>query len=166
MLSGFRMHGHRRGQVFERGALKYVILDLISKKPRHGYEIIREFEELSGGCYIPSPGTIYPTLQMLEDIGSIRMLRENGKKVYEITDEGKEYLSSHKDKVKHHQKNMSDCFTPGGSRKVGSMMREVKGLFHLIAHTARGGAGEPEKAEEINKVLLKARKDIEAIIGS
>ena len=59
----------RRGRVFEQGDLKYVILRLLSEKPRHGYEIIKELEERFGGAYAPSAGTVYPTLALLEDMG-------------------------------------------------------------------------------------------------
>ena len=69
MFNDYGVHRHRRGPMFEKGALKYLMLDLVGIKPRHGYDIIRELEESSGGCYSPSPGTIYPTLQMLEDVG-------------------------------------------------------------------------------------------------
>src|SRR5437879_11538079 len=56
-------------RVFDQGHLKYVILRLLEEKPRHGYEIIKEIEDRFAGMYSPSPGTIYPTLTMLEDLG-------------------------------------------------------------------------------------------------
>jgi DNA-binding PadR family transcriptional regulator len=59
----------RRESSFQKGDLKYILLDLIKDKPRHGYEIISELEERSHGFYKPSPGVIYPTLQMLEEMG-------------------------------------------------------------------------------------------------
>ena len=62
------MKGPWRESSFQKGDLKYVILDLIKDKPRHGYEIIRELEEMSHGLYTPSPGAVYPTLQMLEEL--------------------------------------------------------------------------------------------------
>ena len=80
--------------MFDQGDLKFVILRLLEEKPRHGYEIIKEIEERFGGMYSPSPGTIYPTLTMLEDLGYARALpEESGKKIYEITDEGRAYLA-------------------------------------------------------------------------
>jgi DNA-binding PadR family transcriptional regulator len=77
--------GSRRGTSFQRGDLKYVILDLLKDKPRHGYDIIRELEERSYGFYKPSPGVIYPTLQMLEEMGYASSTEQEGKKVYSIT---------------------------------------------------------------------------------
>src|SRR6476469_1241417 len=90
-----RRHG-RASRFFEQGDLKYVILRLLEEKPRHGYDIIKELESRFGGSYAPSPGTVYPTLTMLEDLGFARVVREEvGKKVYEITDEGRAHLAEH-----------------------------------------------------------------------
>src|SRR3984893_16729387 len=86
----------RTGRMFEQGDLRYVILRLLEEKPRHGYEIIKELESRFGGSYAPSPGTVYPTLTMLEDLGYARVVpEEGGKKIYEITDEGRKYLAEH-----------------------------------------------------------------------
>jgi len=64
-----RPHWHgRAARLFEQGDLKYVILRLLEEKPRHGYEIIKDLEGRFGGSYAPSPGTVYPTLTMLEDL--------------------------------------------------------------------------------------------------
>src|SRR5215475_1935090 len=81
----------RRNQMFESGEVKYVILRLLKEKPRHGYEIIRALEEKMGGCYTPSAGTVYPTLQLLEDQGYIRAVETEGKKVYHVTPAGESF---------------------------------------------------------------------------
>ena len=82
----------RRGQVFESGEMKYVILRLLREKPRHGYEIIKEIEERFGGWYTPSPGTVYPTLELLADQGLVRAVETEGRKTYHITPEGAQVL--------------------------------------------------------------------------
>src|SRR5512134_2718210 len=87
----------RRHQVFEAGEVKYVILRLLEEKPRHGYEIMKALEERLGGWYTPSPGTVYPTLQLLEDQGFVRVVETEGKKVYHITPEGQAFLHEHSD---------------------------------------------------------------------
>src|SRR5690349_25163346 len=84
------------GRMFDQGHLKFVILRLLEEKPRHGYEIIKEIEDRFGGMYSPSPGTVYPTLTMLEDLGYARALvDDSGKKTYTITPEGSAYLKEH-----------------------------------------------------------------------
>src|SRR5512141_174351 len=83
------------GRMFDQGHLKFVILRLLDEKPRHGYEIIKEIEERFGGMYSPSPGTVYPTLTLLEDLGYARALpEEGGKKIYDIFSRIAEFAQS------------------------------------------------------------------------
>ena len=88
--------GRGRRQMFEAGEIKFVILRLLKEKPSHGYELIKALEERLAGCYTPSAGTVYPTLQLLEDQGFVRVVEEGGKKVYHITPEGEAFLESNK----------------------------------------------------------------------
>lgn len=83
--------GSRR--YFGRGGVKYALLALLAKEPMHGYQMMKALEEQSGGLYIPSAGTIYPTLQMLEDRSLVTVQEHEGKKRYAITDEGRMMLS-------------------------------------------------------------------------
>jgi DNA-binding PadR family transcriptional regulator len=76
--------------------MRLVILRLIREKPMHGYEIIKALEEQFHGCYTPSAGSVYPTLQMLEDQGYVRIVEEGGKKIYHITPEGEAFLDNKK----------------------------------------------------------------------
>ncbi|CAN5841716.1 hypothetical protein BH11GEM2_BH11GEM2_33590 [soil metagenome] len=85
------------GRMFEHGDLKLVILNLLEEKPRHGYEIIKDLEERSGGRYTPSAGAVYPTVTMPEDLGSaVATPEEGGTKVYAITDAGRAHLAEHR----------------------------------------------------------------------
>src|SRR3569623_681684 len=84
-----RMRGRRLGRLLEHGDLRFVVLALLAEQPRHGYELIKELEERTGGAYRPSAGVIYPTLSLLEDEGLVRQAGgEVGRKLYEPTDEG------------------------------------------------------------------------------
>jgi len=89
-------HGHRRGgpaRLFDYGELRLVVLALIAEEPRHGYEVIKLIEERSGGGYAPSPGVIYPTLSWLDDMGYVRIEREDsGRKRYRLSEEGHAFL--------------------------------------------------------------------------
>src|SRR5260221_14342409 len=98
---GFRAGrgGQRRRQWFGAGDMKYVILKLLRDKPRHGYEVMKELEERMHGCYSPSPGTVYPTLQWLEDEGLVVAREEDGQQVYEINDTGQTLFDEDKDIV-------------------------------------------------------------------
>src|ERR1700679_2835346 len=79
----------------DRGVVRYLILDAIAKQPRHGYEIIQAIEERSAGTYRPSPGVVYPTLQMLEELAHARVEEHDARKVYAITSDGKRDLEGH-----------------------------------------------------------------------
>ena len=92
-------HGGRRrlGRFFAHGDLRFLILKLIGDKPRHGYEIIKAIEEGVAGAYTPSPGVIYPTLTLLEELGWVQISPSEGtKKLYEITDEGNLALAANR----------------------------------------------------------------------
>lgn len=87
------MRGRRLGRLLEHGDLRYVVLALIAEQPRHGYELIKELEDRTGGAYRPSAGVIYPTLSLLEDEGLVRQAGgEVGRKLYEPTDDGRRVL--------------------------------------------------------------------------
>ena len=79
-------------RMFERGYLKYALLELLKERPKHGYEMMKELEARMGGFYAPSAGAVYPTLQLLEDRGWVTSEPVEGKKVYKITDEGAKAL--------------------------------------------------------------------------
>lgn len=96
---GHHHHRHggrsRLGRFFEHGDLKLVILQLIAEKPRHGYEIIKAIEEQAAGAYSPSPGVIYPTLTLLEELGYVTVSTgESNRKLHTITEEGRAFLQA------------------------------------------------------------------------
>ncbi len=151
----------RRSQMFESGEVKFVILRLLKEKPRHGYEIIKALEEKMAGCYTPSAGTVYPTLQLLEDEGYVRAVDTDGKKVYHVTPEGERYLEEHRDLLDEILDRVRETvrdFTGGG---VG----EVQSAFaHLAAVTFkkawRRGPDDPA-LKQAAEILRKAAGEIE-----
>src|SRR4030042_7192386 len=137
--------GSRRGASFQKGDLKYVILDLLKDKPRHGYDIIRELEKLSYGLYKPSPGVIYPTLQMLEEMGYASSTEQEGKRVYSITEEGRKFLENQSNIADDVRRQMKHKW---GFKNIGRMVR-VMAEYHALADLlGRGfrslGAAKPE----------------------
>src|SRR5207247_11293937 len=128
---GFFWRGPRRGrrQWFASGDMKYVILKLLKDKPRHGYEVMKELEEQLHCCYSPSPGTVYPTLQWLEDEGLVVAKDVEGKKVYEITDAGRKFLDEHRDMVD----DIFDRVREAVDRTTGGAMGDVnRSLGRLV----------------------------------
>lgn len=89
-----------RRRVFDSGELRLVLLKLIADEPRHGYELIRAIEDLTGGGYVPSPGMIYPTLTMLQEMSHITEAKADGpRKAFMVTDDGKAHLAERKAEV-------------------------------------------------------------------
>jgi len=159
-----RGHWRRAGRLFEQGDLKYVILRLLEEKPRHGYEIIKELEGRFGGSYAPSPGTVYPTLTMLEDMGYARVVpEEGGKKIYEITDEGRKHLAEHSGTV-------NDIFERIARFVEGftdAPMMDLNGAFQRLARatfkTATANVHDKETIDKVREIIRKAAEEIEAI---
>ena len=92
--------------MFEHGALRWVLLSMIADKPSHGYELIKEIESRMGGTYAPSPGVIYPSLALLEDMGAVSVAAEGGKKRYAVTDEGRRLLDENAEALAHIEMKM------------------------------------------------------------
>jgi DNA-binding PadR family transcriptional regulator len=120
----------RFGRLFAQGDLRYVILKLLEEKPRHGYEVIKAIEELLAGMYTPSPGAIYPTLAMLEDLGyATSTADEAGKKVFTITDEGRKHLDENRDVIEAlfaKMKGMTEGMSGEKTNELRRAMMNVK----------------------------------------
>ena len=154
-------HGPRRGS-FNKGDLKYIILDLLQDRPRHGYDIIRELEEQSYGTYKPSPGAVYPTLQMLEEMGYATSTEEEGKKVYAITQAGRAFLADKSNIADGVREQVRDKWS---FKKIGNMvtvMKEYHNMENLLGRSMRNL--DAEKAERIKQILADAYQAIEDVI--
>ncbi len=162
---GPRRRGRRRNmkwKIFERGDLKFVILRLISKRPMHGYEVMKALEEESKGYYRPSPGSVYPTLQMLEDEGYVTVEEAAGKKIYSITEDGAAYLSDNEDVVDDvfdRIEHFTDRFFGGDMR---ALSRSFSKLAQLTFDQAFQWGAAPEDLARMNEILEKAVEDMRA----
>ena len=154
----------RGGRMFEQGDLRYVVLRLLEEKPRHGYEIIKALEEKFGGAYAPSPGAVYPTLQLLEDLGYARIASDQeGKKVYEITDAGRAHLAEN-------QATVDSIFDRIG-KLVGHFldepMTEVHAAFRNVGRAAYGRASgavhDQALLKKVAEILERAAKEIDEL---
>jgi DNA-binding PadR family transcriptional regulator len=154
--------GSRRGSSFQKGDLKYVILELIKDTPRHGYDIIRELEEQSYGTYKPSPGVIYPTLQMLEEMGHAFSIEQEGKRTYTITEEGRKFLAKQKNHADGVRSQIKRKWSFKNIGKMVMVMKEYHEMEHLLSQAVRGQ--DPDKMQRIRDILVQAYDDIEAIL--
>jgi len=148
----------------DRGVVRYLVLDVIAAQPRHGYEIIQTIEERSGGTYKPSPGVVYPTLQMLEELGHARVEEKEARKVYAITDEGRQDLTQHADDVKDFYEEAGIGSWEDVAVELRDLSQRVARMFKSIGRSARRGRLTPTTMKRLRAVLDEAVQKIEAII--
>ncbi|MGH7636525.1 MAG: PadR family transcriptional regulator [Gemmatimonadaceae bacterium] len=157
-------HRGRPGRLFEQGDLKYVILRMLEQKPRHGYEIIKELEDRFGGAYTPSPGTVYPTLTMLEDLGYAQVAADGGgRKVYSITPEGRTYLAAHAETVD----SIFDRIARFVDGFLDTPMMEVNAAFRRLSRAAYGHASrnvnDRARLAKVKEILDRAATELEQL---
>ena len=157
-----RSRRQSRESSFQKGDLKYVILDLLKDKPRHGYDIIRELEEKSHGTYKPSPGAVYPTLQMFEDMGYTTSTELDGKKTYTITEEGLSFLAERKDSADEVRSHMKRRWSFKNIGRMAMVMKEYHALEHVLGSGFR--TLDADQTKRIREILINARNEIEGII--
>lgn len=142
-------HGHlgsdRAGRLFDHGELRFVILHLITEKPRHGYEIIKAIEDRAGGTYSPSPGVIYPTLTMLEELGYTALTEQDGKKLYALTEAGKVFLRENQRTVDAVVARLAEAAAARGDGPAPQIVRAVENLrMALRLRLSRGPLTEAQ----------------------
>ena len=135
--------------MFDHGELRLVVLALIAESPRHGYEIIKAIEERLAGSYSPSPGVIYPTLTLLQELGHATVDEQDGKKRYTITTEGQRYLADHQAAVDAALARMKEVSTRHGGGPAPQIIRAMENL--KLALRLRMGRG-PLTAEQLQTV--------------
>ena len=157
---GFKFHGcgpgpDLRGEFMRRrrGDIKYHLLSVLKDGPRHGYEIISELEQRSGG-FRPSPGSVYPTLQMLEEGGYLTGEQIEGKKVYTITEAGLRLLEKRGEAPFEANPKMARAF---------EIRKQLTKLGNAAMDAARDG--DEETARRIADIISKARKDVYSILA-
>jgi DNA-binding PadR family transcriptional regulator len=155
---GFMDGGDFGGRAFGMGRklasvdLQLLILGLLAEKPRHGYEIIKALDERSKGFYVPSPGMVYPALTYLEEIGHATVEADGARKLYHITDAGKEHLDSN-------QSTADALFAQFG--RVGERMDRVRRAMR-VEETGEESAAEHERRG--SKELQRARRELKAAL--
>jgi DNA-binding PadR family transcriptional regulator len=153
-------HGRRRGRVFDRGDLKYMILGLLEDKPMHGYEVMQALEGQACGWYSASPGSVYPVLQLLQDQGYVTSEERDGKRIYSITDAGRAFLHENRDRVD----DVTDRLSEMAERFTGAGMRDLGKAFVRFAQVsweeAMRHAGDAEALGRLREVIDRATRDV------
>jgi DNA-binding PadR family transcriptional regulator len=176
-MGGFGRGGFRTGRKFASTDLHLLILSLLADKPRHGYELIKALEERSGGFYAPSPGMIYPALTYLEEIGYATFEAEGTKKLYSITDAGRQHLDENRaavetmfrelEQIGSRMSDVRRAFSGEGRRDDEDDDSGPRGSreFHAARHELKSAIRDkrrcsPEEAKRIAAILRRAAAEI------
>jgi DNA-binding PadR family transcriptional regulator len=143
-----------------------VILDLVNEQPRHGYDIIRALEEQFEGLYSPSPGTVYPTLSLLEDQGFIVSDQQEGKKVYRTTEAGQAEVAKHADTLRAIRDRIGARPVFESLGDVRPIVGELWELGQTVMRAAkRGDLSEGNRVERLQAEIRRSREAIDAILS-
>jgi DNA-binding PadR family transcriptional regulator len=154
-----RRGGGRRGGRGGRGDVRAAILLLLETEPMHGYELIQRIQDKSGGVWVPSPGSIYPALQQLEDEGLVAFDRVDGRKTATLTEAGQAYVEEHRGELGSPWDDVSGGVS-GGARELRELVGALMGAVHTVSHV-----GTREQVEQASAVLVEARKSLYRILA-
>ena len=139
-----------------RGDIKYILLALLSEQPRHGYQLIKELESRYGGFYRPSPGSVYPTLQLLEEGGYLTSEQVEGKRVYTITDSGKQLLGERDNPVDRIDRVDSQP-------QLIELKDAITELSAAVMQVAR--SGNLDRVSRVRDILNRVKREIYTILA-
>jgi len=153
-------HGWGSGRRTRRGDVRAAVLGLLVEQPMHGYQIIQQLEERSGGMWRPSPGSVYPTLQMLEDQGLVKSEDVEGRRVYSLTDAGRAEAEANKERLV----GPPWAAWAGESDDPRFKLRQA---FVQLAHAARqiGMSGSAAQVETALEILTEARRKLYGLLA-
>ena len=144
-----------------RGDIKFILLGLLSERPQHGYELIKELEARRGGFRRPSPGSVYPTLQMLEEGGYLTSEEVDGRRVYTITESGRQFLSDRNQQSG--SSNADDSFGESKPSELVELRRTLIGLNDAVAQVAR--SGNLEQVNRVRELLAQVKREIYKLLA-
>lgn len=156
---GFPFGFGRRARV-KRGDVRAGILILLGEAPRNGYQIIQELEQRSGGAWRPSPGSVYPALQQLEDEGLVQQTPSGTGRIFELTDAGREYVKSHSDELPPPWEAVSEAADASGARELMGLARQVMGAAVQVLQ-----AGDASQVQQAKKLLGETRRALYRLLA-
>ncbi len=154
----------RRMRMFRRGELKLVLLHLIAEEPRHGYDLIKQIEEMTGGHYAPSPGIVYPTLTLMAEMDLIdEETGKDGKKVYSITKRGKERLKEEKEHIDNILERLEGVSKMGEASSGAPIKRALRNLKSAVRIRLTDEEAGSDKILDVAAIIDEAASKIERL---
>ena len=161
---GWGGRGGGRRRVFDGGELRLILLALLEDQPRHGYDLIREIEERTGGSYAPSPGVVYPTLTMLDELGHIDEVKEEGaRKRFQIGDAGRTHLAERREEADRLLARLAELGEAEGRTGRGPIRRSMVGLHMALRDALASGRAPDDMVHRIADILDDAARTIERL---
>ena len=162
--AGFGPWG-RWSRFFDSGEVRLALLSLLADAPKHGYQLIKDLEERSGGLYRASAGAVYPNLQQLEDEGMVSSESKEGKRVYTLTEAGRAELEREKDRVSQiwNRAEGWGAWSPGSGPEAGMIATTGAMLLKAALAALKRSGGDAESAVRIRDILDRARREIESL---
>ena len=151
--------GRRRGGRMRRGDIRTAVLAILVEEPGHGYDVIQRLEEKTSGAWRPSPGSVYPTLQLLEDEGLLRSVERDGKRVYEVTEQGRTEATQRIETAGGTPWEIAGRNDTG----AGEFRNAVRQL--LVAARQVRDSGNEQQGERTVEILKRARKEIYTMLA-
>ena len=161
-LFGVGQPGGPRGPKVRRGDVRAAILDVLSAEPMNGYQIINQIAERTGGAWKPSPGSVYPTVQQLEDEGLVEVISVSGRRQSTLTEEGRAYVDEHRDELAatwrpfDEDADQDDGTTPDLKQAVGQVMGAV---WQVVT------SGSPQQRAEAAEILADTRRRLYGLLA-
>jgi len=156
--------GGRRRRILDSNELRLVLLKLIADQPRHGYELIRAIEDLTGGAYVPSAGVVYPTLTLLQDMGHIEEAASVGaRKAFAVTAEGSEHLASRKEEVEALFARLAALADTRERTDGGPIRRAMQNLKMVLMNKLERESVKSETIHEVAALIDEAAQKIERL---
>ncbi|WP_341525339.1 PadR family transcriptional regulator [Nostoc sp. UHCC 0302] len=147
-----------------RGDIKFILLELLSEHPSHGYDLIKEMENRYGGFRRLSPGSVYPTLQLLEEGGYLKSAQEGGKRIYTITDEGRQLLAERtQQETSDSPADTFKTFMKGKPQEFMELRNAVTELANVVVQVAR--SGNVERINRVRELIEQVKREIYAILA-
>lgn len=152
-----------RGPRAERGDVRHLILAALAEQPRHGYQVIQRIAERTGG-YRPSPGTVYPTLQLLEELGLVSGSEQDGKRVYTITDAGRQELEAHRDEVDDVHERLGWDFELPDPELFRGLLAQIRRGGRMLGRRFRRGGFDAPLISQIEAILREAADKLQLLL--
>lgn len=154
----------RRGRMFDGGELRLVLLKLIADEPRHGYDLIREIEELTGGAYAPSPGVVYPTITLLDEMGLIEEQQSEGaKKRFAATEAGRLHLDENREQVEGLIARLRDLGEQRNRGDRSSIRRAMGNLRVALQNRLERGDWSDDTMHDVAALIDEVAQKIERL---